>query len=506
MPRSPSLLVSSLPYLVLFVATLLVGAELARPFRSASIAPDSQAAVLYFERILSGQHLEAFVPTNPKPLLSVIFGGLYTLTGDWRTLAWVTLLANAAGVTLTALLATRVGGWIAGTVVGVLLVLNTNLLYDVGFALAVPFALLGWAVAGLAYSAQTPRYAIAGLALAWATLARLETLALVGVIILALGWSTFAPARLRLVTVPRRAWLVPGLALLAFPAMLIHDWLLTGDPMYWASVAPRYAAQGTARLPSLGEVAGAMLERYWELGGIFILAVVGAVAIVRERLWWVGVALVGLGPGVAALLLLLAFRGVIVPPRYVAPIDIAMVFGAGLGAAAIGRWVLERLPEPDPAAGRWRAAAPVAIVIAVCIVLAGPGWLSREELRDRIAANLRLGVNSDAAVDSIREALAAAPAPLPGEARLFIPPGINIRLALDLGLQLDELRATDPSQIYVAAGYPPPGVVVFHSNPGDAENPAWEELEIDAPQSVDDVELVPVASNPRLGYWVIAVR
>jgi hypothetical protein len=504
--RTPSLLISSLPYLVLFGATLIVGAELARPLRSASIAPDSQAAVLYFERIISGQRLEVFVPTNPKPLLSVIFGGLYQLTGDWRTLAWVTLLAHASGVTLTALLATRVGGWIAGTVVGVLLMLNTNLLYDVGFALAVPFALLGWAVAGLAWSARTPRYAIAGLALTWATLARLETVALIGMIILALAWGTFAPARWRIATVPRRAWLVPALALLAFPVMLIHDQLLTGDPMYWASVAPRYAGQGTARLPSLGEVAGAMIERYWQLGGITILAVIGAIAVVRARQWWVAVALVGLGPGVAALLLFLAFRGVIVPPRYVAPIDIAIVFAAGLGAAAIGRWVLDRIGPDQQATGGWRPWAPVAIVVAVCVVLAGPGWLSGPDLRDRITANLRLGVNTDAAVEPIAEALAAAPPPEQGQPRVLIPPGINIRLALDLGLTLDQLRGTDPSQIYVAAGYPPPGVVVFHSTPGDARDPAWEELEIDAPQTVGDVELVPFAANPRSGYWVVAVR
>ena len=506
MQRTPRLLVSSLPYLVLFGATLLVGAELARPFRSASIAPDSQAAVLYFERIIAGQRLEAYVPTVPKPLLSAIFGGLYHFTGEWRTLAWVTLLAHASGVTLTALLATRVGGWIAGTVVGVLLMLNTNLLYDVGFALAVPFALLGWAVAGLAWSARTARYAIAGLALAWATLARLETVALIGMIILALAWGTFAPARWRIATAPRRAWLVPGLALLAFPVMLIHDQLLTGDPLYWTTVAPRYAAQGTARLPALDEVAGAMIERYWQLGGVFLLAVVGAIAIVRARLWWVAVALVGLGPGVAALLLILAFRGVIVPPRYVAPIDIAVVFAAGLGAAAVGSWILDRIGPDQQSTGRWRAWAPVAIVIAICVVLAGPGWLSGPDLRDRITANLRLGVNTDAAAGPIADALAAMPRSEPGQPRVLIPPGINVRLALDLGLTLDQVRGTDPSQIYVAAGYPPPGVVVFHSTPGDARDPAWEELEIDAPRTIGDVELVPFASDARLGYWVVAVR
>ncbi|HET9344248.1 MAG TPA: hypothetical protein VFO05_00995 [Candidatus Limnocylindrales bacterium] len=506
MPRTPRLLVSSLPYLVLFGATLVVGAELARPLRSASIAPDSQAAVLYFDRILSGQRLEAFVPTNPKPLLSVIFGGLYALTGDWRTLAWVTLLAHATGVTLTALLATRLGGWIAGAVVGVLLMLNSNLLYDVGFALAVPFALLGWAVAGLAYSARTPRYAIAGLALAWATLARLETVALIGVIGLALAWGTFAPARWRIATAPRRAWLVPGLALLAFPVMLLHDQLLTGDPMYWASVAPRYAAQGTARLPSLGEVAGTMLERYWQLGGITLLAVIGTIAVVRARRWWVAVALLGLGPAVAALLLILAFRGVIVPPRYVAPIDVALVFAAGLGAATIGRFVLERVPPDGPSTGRWRAAAPVAIVVAASILLAGPAWLSREDLRDRISTNLRLGVQTDAAVGPIAEALAAAPAVEPGQPRVLIPAGINIRLALDLGLPLGDLRTTDPAEIDVAGGYPHRGSVVFHSRVAEAEDPAWGNLEIDAPRTVGDVELVPVASNPEAGYWVVAVR
>ena len=506
MPPTRRLLVSSLPYLVLFGATLLVGAELARPFRSASIAPDSQAAVLYFERILAGQRLEAFVPTNPKPLLSVIFGGLYHLTGDWRTLAWATLLANAAGVTLTALLATRVGGWIAGTVVGVLLMLNANLLYDVGFALAVPFALLGWAVAGLAYSARTPRYAIAGLALAWATLARLETVALVGVVILALAWGTFAPARWRIVTPPRRAWLVPGLALLALPAMLVHDLLLTGDPMYWASVAPRYAAQGTARIPSLGEVAGAMLDRYWLMGGVVVLAAIGVAAVLRARLWWVAVALAGLGPGVAALLLLLAFRGVIVPPRYVAPIDVALVFAAGLGAGAVGGLAIPRAMAALPARGRWHTAVPVALVVAVSILLAGPGWLSGEDLRDRIRANLRLGVHADAAARPFAEALAAAPVVEPGWPRLLIPGGVNIRSALDAGLSLNDLARADPSMIDVGGGYPPRGVVVFHSTAGLTPDPAWDVFEIDAPRSVGDVELVPFASNPEAGYWVVAVR
>ena len=47
---------------------------------------DSTASVLYFGRITSGHGLEAFLPTTPKPLLTVIYGALWWLTHDWRSL------------------------------------------------------------------------------------------------------------------------------------------------------------------------------------------------------------------------------------------------------------------------------------------------------------------------------------------------------------------------------------------------------------------------------------
>ena len=506
--RFPILLVRSLPYLALFVAALIVGAELARPLRSASVAWDSQAAVLYFERIVSAHRLEAFVPTNPKPLLTVIFGALYHLTGDWRTLAWATLLAYATGVTLTAALATRVAGWIAGVIVGTLLMLNANLLFDVGYALAVPFALVGWAVAGLACSSRTPHYTIAGLALACATLARLETVALIGMIMLALAWATIAPRRWRVAAAPRAAWLVPGIALLALPVMLVHDQLLIGDPMYWASVAPRYAASGRAHVPSLREVVGGMASHYWAMGAVLLLGIVGFAAALRARRWWIAVAIVGLGPGVAALLFWLAFRGVIVPPRYVAPIDVALIFSAGIGAATIGEAAFARAGRSfgKRLGDSWRRRMDVAIVAGAAVLLAGPYWAVNPDLRAQVRDSLQVGIEADLVRGPMAAALATSGAADGGQPRVMVPGVVTIRLALDLGLSLQQVSGVDPSRIDIAGGYPPRGVIVFHSTAGDGDAPGWSELEIEAPRRVAGRELVPLATDPKAGYWVVAIR
>src|SRR5918911_258013 len=88
------------PYVLIFVAALGIGTFLARPFAAASIAYDSQASTLHFMRIVEGRELESFVSTTSKPFLTVVFGGLFELSHDWRSLAWATLLAHAGAVTL----------------------------------------------------------------------------------------------------------------------------------------------------------------------------------------------------------------------------------------------------------------------------------------------------------------------------------------------------------------------------------------------------------------------
>ena len=88
------------------VALWLAIDPLARPTSD----PDASASVLYFNRIVGGQRLEAFWPTTPKPLLTLIYGLSWWPTNDWRSLAIVTIVAGGLAVGLAARFAARMGG------------------------------------------------------------------------------------------------------------------------------------------------------------------------------------------------------------------------------------------------------------------------------------------------------------------------------------------------------------------------------------------------------------
>ena len=137
-PGRPSL--EWLGIALLFGLAVIVGTELARPFRSASIAFDSHVAVLHFERIVAGRQLEVFLSTTPKPLLTLVFGLLHAVAGGWAAIAWATVGAHALAVVLAALLASRLAGPIAGAFSAVAVLFSPALLFDVGFALATPWA------------------------------------------------------------------------------------------------------------------------------------------------------------------------------------------------------------------------------------------------------------------------------------------------------------------------------------------------------------------------------
>lgn len=513
MPPTPRPSARSLGYVLLFAAAIAVGAELARPFQSASVAFDSQAAVLYFDRIASGRHLEAFITTTPKPLLTLVFGVLHASFDDWRYLAWATLLANGLGIVLTTALAHRLGGGIAAAFVGLALVNSASLLFDVGYALATPFALLGWAVAGLAITGPRPRFAVAGLALAIASLARVETLVVVGVAIVALGWAAWAPAgvgsRLRVGRPPRRAWLVPLLGLLALPVMLLHDLLLTGDPLFWMGVASRFSALTTAHISTPLEILGDLAVRYWEMGALTLLAAIGAVRLVLGRQFGITVGLLALGPGVAAFLVLLAARGIFVPARYVAPVDVAVIFAAGLGVGAISVTLL-RQPPLDRWTDRFRNRAgdraPAAAAAVLAILLSGPYWHTNSSIRTTVRESLQLAIDADAAVPAIRAELATGGGARTGAARVLAASAIRPRLIVDLGLSIPAVAAVAAGRIDVAAGYPARGQVVLHSRAGDPEAEGWTQLEVDESRTVGSVTLDPLLVDAAAGLWVIAIR
>jgi hypothetical protein len=497
-----------IPYAILFGATVIVGAELARPIRSASISFDSAATVLYFQRIVSGQPLEAFVTTTPKPLLTVLFGVLQAITHDWRSLAWLTLLTDGLAVTMTAYLASRLAGPVAAAFVGVALVDNASLLTDVGFAAATPYALAGWALAGLALTGARPRYGLAGLALALASLARVETLIIVGVALVGLAWVAWAPLRWRFGTVPRRAWIVPLVGLTALPVMLIHDQLLAGDPLYWMKVPTVYGAGFLGTLPSAVDVIRTMGGHYWAMGGVVLLAVLGSLRLLEQRRVAVLAGLVALGPGVAAFLVLLAARNANVPVRYLAAVDVAVIFAAGVGIASIAvrasDWpTLRRVSERVRMLGT--AILPVGIAALAAVVLSGFYWQQNPALRTSVHDSLRLALDTD----QVEPYLSAAPsssAPADGKPPILVPVPVQPRVSVDLGRSLLEVGPISASRIDIAGGNPSPGQVLFHDRASDGTDPRWADFETTISRTVGPITLVPVYVDAARGIWVIAVR
>lgn len=504
---------------MLAVVAVLVGFELARPLGSASVAFDSQVAVLHFERLLDGRQLEAFLPTTPKPFLTIVFGALFEMTGDWRALVWATLLAYGAGVGLAAILARRVGGSVAAVFAGVAVLVAPTILFDVGFALATPWAMLGWLFAGLAVTSGRPHYGLAGIALALATLARLETLVLTGTIVAVLIVATAAPRSLRRWERPAaRAWLVPAIGLAALPVMMVHDLLLTGDPLLWTTVAGIYTERTVLHVPSTTEVIGLIVSRYWSIGALTLSAVVGAVALVRARSWPVLVGLLGLGPGVAAFLIVLAIRGIFVSERYLAAVDVSVAFAAGLGAAALVHW-LAPADGWSGLAGRREGGivaqgGALVVVGLVALVLAGPYWEVDPELRPSVNRSRRLAADTDRAVAILRPELASIPGatdPIgpddpPPDPIVTGPGPVHPRLVVDLGVAIPIVASNQASELDVAGGYPAPGQLVFHSTAGDAPADGWADLEVSAPTVVGATRIVPLLADEPRGLWVLRLE
>jgi hypothetical protein len=499
-----------------------LGVFLARPIHAASIAFDSQVAVLDFNRLVNGRRVEVFLSTTPKPLLTFIFGPLEMLTRDWRSVAWATLLAFGVGVALVAELVRRSAGWFAWLFVGVGLAGSAALLFDVAYALAVPWAMLCWAVAGLALSRPTPRYAVAGLALLLATLARLESILIVGLVALILVAFAIPPvaraaARARLGRPPRRAWLLL-LGLGALPIMAIHDQLIYGDPLFWSTVAGRYSAVTTQHILSPLQLAEWIARHELRLLPLVILGLIGFAHLVRIRAWVLVVGVLAMGPGLIVFLEYLAARHIFVPDRYVAPADIAGIVAAGIGAAWVAQAAIDRLVRDRADAPRARSlvtgVAVVGVALAAVISTWPTGILDRD-LRASAHRSLALAANLDQMLPTLRRIVEETPGaqtwPKAGqsttadERSIFVPQPYLPRMSVDLDAPLGVIAGSS-----VAAGpgggHLQPGQHVAHDRHGDGESSVWQPFESDSPVTVDGVLVVPVKSDPARGWWISSIQ
>jgi hypothetical protein len=494
----------------LFAAAVVYAFVMVHPIETASVGRDAAAPVIHFERIVGGRHIEAYLGITPKPLITAVNGLLYTATGDWRPVAWAEIGAFALCVVLGAVVAGRIGGNASAAFVAVALLLSPTLLNEIAFVHAVPWALLAWLVAAVAVTDQRPRFGIAGIALMLGALARLETLLVVG---LAAGVLIIAEILHRTrgrPRPPRGAWLVMS-GFLALPVMLVHDWLLTGDPLFWAKVAQVNSdVAGTAQGPIWVTL---WLGRHVvEMAPLLPLAALGVVVIVHRRAWPIALGLLALGPGVGAFLIYLAARGTFFSTRYAAPIDLSLVFVAGLGLAAVDAPLVRAwLGRFVPRGGR-AAIAGAAVGAIAGLAFAPIGVLDRDA-RATVAKEVQLLANEQRAIAAIRPRLGsipswrdAGPAIVGTPPQILVPARVREQVAVDLDLSLNTVFRTQAKSIDLAKGRLVPGQIVYHDRRDDSADPRYRALEIETATTFGTVRLTPLLADRARGIWVILVE
>lgn len=482
--------------------------------------PDSMSSVLYFQRIAAGQHLEVTVLTAPKPLMTLVFGLTWNLVHDWRAIVWETIAIHGIGVALAARLAGRVGGLAAGLCVAVALVVSAPELAEVSQANSLPWAFAGWLTAGVALTSKRPRYGIAGAALLLAGMARLETWLIVGAAMAVLVLLALPPVRRRAPGWPDPRSALPLTAgLLAVPVALIHDQLLTGNPLYWLTVADAYTALVLPGLKpvSLLEYGHSLLLRYGAMPLVLVLAAAGLAFLSATRRWALLVGVTSLIVGVLALLGVLAVRGTYISSRYYEQPNLALLVLAAVGlggiVALIARLAVRRVPAP----GVWFAGLAGAVVVGIFLSFPGP---LTPQLETRLTALQRASADLDAVMPKLRQIVSSAggPAPLaapakkgftmvdPRRATAYVPRDLQRRVALELGVPLTMLAdGTAASKISSPQLLLMDGQYVYHDINIDVPRKWFAGFEVASVRPLGTLRVVPLVSKPG-AYWLVRIE
>ena len=131
-------------YVLLFLAATATAFYVILPVRAGQVGFDAAASVLYFDRLVQGRHLEGFVGTTPKPLLTVVYGLVYNLFHDWRPISWLAIGVLGSSAVLAAVLVRRFAGLPGAAFAGLAVIGLEALLKDASLSYAV-----GWAFARL---------------------------------------------------------------------------------------------------------------------------------------------------------------------------------------------------------------------------------------------------------------------------------------------------------------------------------------------------------------------
>ncbi|MBF6605144.1 MAG: hypothetical protein IVW53_06130 [Chloroflexi bacterium] len=513
------------------LATLLVCLVVLRPFGPAMNDSDSAASVVYFQHLVGGRQLEAMVTTTPKPLLTIVYGITWWLTGAWSALTLETIVVFTLAVGLATSIMLRIGLPAAAAFAVVALVGWPELLVEVAHANSLVWALAGWLIAAWALDRGSPRPWLVGSAVLLAALARIETFWLVGaaaVAIAVLGMRGFGRHRTAatsgegVAAIRRLVPVVIGGAL-ALAVMCLHDWLLTGQPLFWAGVPASYTAivDPGLRPLALREFWGRLVvPHYAHDVPTLVLAIVGIGGLAASRRWLLATAIVTLAAGVFVTLALLAVRGVYVSDRYWEEADVALRLAAAVGAGWLVRLAGRRartLLGRDSVADRLRKPALAGISIAVALVLA---WsvIGRAEIDEPLAASRTASTHLEFVEPRLGPILAGAmgavvvapgvelPLVDPTAARLIAPRAELWRIVADTGVPLPAIgdsflafRATDPATLLR------PGQWVFHDATVDGRGGRYAVLEVSRPTVVGSIRIVPILADAASGIWLLRI-
>jgi hypothetical protein len=117
--------------------------------------------------------------------------------------------------------------------------------------------------------------------------------------------------------------------------------------------------------------------------------------------------------------------------------------------------------------------------------------------------NLTLHANAIAAETVIASAdsFASGPGPV-----LLVPALLRPQMAVDLHLPVSAVAGLSAAALNPSGAGIRAGQILYHDRRGDPVDPAFAVLESNAPTTVGGLRIVPIASDSRLGWWVVRVE
>ncbi len=283
------------------------------------------------------------------------------------------------------------------------------------------------------------------------------------------------------------------------------------DPLYSQSVP----VLGSIGIESTGlsAVAARVGAHFSPEPALLLLAIVGLGVLLVRRQWAIAIGTAALSAGVLLFLLYLGMRNVYVSGRYVAPVDVAVTFAAGLGAASVLAPGVRFFHEPD----RQLVGLHLLVGAIVAVALLRPLGPLDPSQRNEISSNG--AVHRDLAqVTPVlqREIAAQGVVPWPttgsptkpmGSDAILLAPILTVpQLAVDLDLPLSAILGTTAESIASDGSYPRPGQIVFHDVDRDSPPTAFRVFEVNQTTHIGSITIEPIFVDPRGRFWVLRIR